>query len=362
MEEAEEPSAGLHPLSRSLCKPRVGQGFKVAGVEYVMAGAHGDGAAGLVRKAQRADNGEYVAVKLLAPDPKAIDPGAFDDVAARFKREGERGVNLRHPHLITVLGYSDNADGSAFEEREPTNPLLVMEFVRGRTLESFIKRTDPSQVGHFRITRERLHIALQIASAIEDLHSKRLVHRDIKPANIFLTDPVGALEMPYAKLGDFGVMKWGDFHASLSTGVLTTFENRGIGTMKYMSPEAAMRPKEVTNKADIYSLGITLFELFTGRILASAHHVYEIMNARLSRGTTNSRYADMGYRLDEGDQETAALLLDMLLRGVSGRPGSEKVRGRLEWEYERRFDSSWQDDLAPIAPGSRSTKAKGQRR
>jgi serine/threonine protein kinase len=334
-----------HPLSRPLCKPETGQVFTVAGEEYVIGDAIGDGAAGLVRRATRASDGHVDAVKLLAPDPKYIEESVFDDVAARFKREGERGSNLRHPHLIEIKGFDENEDGAAFEDGTPKNPFLLMEFVRGNTLDSYIRRTEPQYEGQFRITRERLAIAAQIVDAVEDLHAKRLVHRDIKPANIFLTRASGVFEIPYAKLGDFGVMKWGDFHASLSTGVLTTFEHKGIGTMKYMSPEAAIRPKDVGVRSDIYSLGITLFELFTGQILASAHHVFEIMNARLQRGTTHSRYWDMGYKINNEDEGIAALLLDMHLRGASGRPSSDKVRGRLEWEYENRFDSTWQEDL-----------------
>jgi serine/threonine protein kinase len=101
-----------HPFSRDLCSPKVGQRFRIAGREYVMAGALGDGAAGLVRKATRTADGTTVAVKLLAPDPKYIDEAAFDDVAGRFKREGERGVRLRHPHLVAIEAYSDNTDGA----------------------------------------------------------------------------------------------------------------------------------------------------------------------------------------------------------------------------------------------------------
>jgi eukaryotic-like serine/threonine-protein kinase len=334
-----------HPLSRTLCNPEAGQPFSVNDVEYIMGGALGDGAAGLVRRAKRGSDGWTVAVKLLAPDPKYIDESVFDDVAARFKREGERGVRLRHPHLVEVIAYSDNNDGCAFETGEPKNPLLIMEYIRGSTLEGYIRKLEDDLRGHFSVDRERLNIACQLASAIEDLHSKRLVHRDVKPANIFLADSPGSVGIPYTRLGDFGVMKWGDFHASLSTGVLTTVEHKGLGTMKYMSPEAAIRPKDVSARSDVYSLGITLFELFTGQILASAHHVFEIMNARLSRGNTVSRYLEMGYRLNAGDEAIAELLLDMHLRGVSGRPSSEKVSGRLEWEYETRFERTWQEDL-----------------
>lgn len=334
----------MHPFSRDLCHPRVGQQFSVGGERYVMAGACGDGAVGLVRKATRTSDKQLVAVKLLAPDPKYIEETHFDDVASRFQREGERGVKLRHPHLVRIEAHAQNTNGEAFDGDGPTNPFLVMEFVRGKTLDSYIKNTDEEDEGQFRITQKKLSIAIQVTSAIEDLHSKKLVHRDVKPANIFLADTLSPGAIPLAKLGDFGVMKWGDFQASVSTGVLTATSHPGLGTLKYMSPEAAIRPKDVTVRSDIYSLGITLFELFTGQILASAHHVFEIMNARLARGTTQSRYRDMGYKLTAEDDNLAEMLLDMHLRGQTGRPNAEKVRGRLEWEYERRF-GSWTDDL-----------------
>jgi serine/threonine protein kinase len=142
------------------------------------------------------------------------------------------------------------------------------------------------------------------------------------------------------KLGDFGIMKWGDFHASLATGTLTATAQEGLGTMKYMSPEQAVRPRDVNNRSDIFSLGITLFELFTDQILLSPHHVFEVMNARLVRGTTSSRFMEMGYRLDPADHDLAELILDMLLRGISGRPAIEKVVGRLQWEAEQRSESA----------------------
>lgn len=334
-----------HPLSRDLCQPKSGQRFTVGRETYVMGGALGDGAVGLVRKATATRNSGVVAVKLLAPDPKYIDENVFDDVAVRFRREGERGLRLRHPHLVSTEGYSQNEEASAFEGEGPINPLLIMEFIRGRTLESYIRNLDREEDGGFSISREKLNIAIQVASAIEDLHQKKLIHRDVKPANIFLRHTEAVREIPLAKIGDFGVMKWGDFHASLSTGLLTATSQNGLGTLKYMSPEAAIRPKDVTVRSDIYSLGITLFELFSGQILISAHHVFEIMNARLSRGTTSSRFFDMGYRLAAADDGIAEMILDMHLRGQSGRPSIEKVRGRLEWEYESRYDAAWQEDL-----------------
>jgi hypothetical protein len=80
----------VHWLSRSRCKPESGQKFMVDGSEYVLRGKVGDGAAALVRKVQRVSDGAELAIKFLAPDPKYIDEAVFDDVAARFRREGQR--------------------------------------------------------------------------------------------------------------------------------------------------------------------------------------------------------------------------------------------------------------------------------
>ena len=178
----------------------------------------------------------------------------------------------------------------------------------------------------------RLSIAVHLAEALKYLHHKKHVHRDVKPANIFL--PAGRESTaPEAKLGDFGIMKWADFQASISSGTLTMVNQRGLGTMKYMSPEQAIAPKEVTVRSDTYSLGITLFELFTGQLLPSHHHVFEVVNARLSRGTTASRFTAMGYRISSTDETIAGLVLDMHLRGPTGRPQIDKITGCLKYEF-----------------------------
>ena len=333
-----------HPLSRNNCNPEAGQEFTVDKEEYMLGGAIGDGAVGLVRRATKGTS--MRALKFLAPDPKYIEIEVFDDVARRFKREGERGSRLKHPHLIEIYAFSDNDNGSAFQSGNPKNPFIIMELIRGRTLESFIRKIGAGKNEKiFSITQEKLHLAIQIADALEYLHKLKLIHRDIKPANIFIEKHSGGNTYPLVKIGDFGVMKWGDFHASLSTGILTATHQKGLGTLKYMAPEQAIAPDTVTAQSDIYPFGITLFELFTEQILASPHHVYEVMNARLSRGTTASRYVSMGYRIEPEDEEIAGLILEMHLRGVSGRPNIKRVKGHLEFEYDRRYNSYWKDDL-----------------
>ena len=332
-----------HRLARDNCRPQAGQHFEVGGKMFELRGKLGDGAAGLVRKASPLGMETLFAVKFLAPDPKYIDPSAFEDVARRFKREGERGVHLTHDHLLKILAYCENEKGSAFATRDPKNPFLLMEYLGGKTLESYIRSTQQSEQGVFLLNKSRLSIAIQLADSLKFLRDRRLVHRDIKPANIFL-EKTSRPARWLAKLGDFGVMKWGDFHSSFTTGTLTVTAQKGLGTLKYMSPEQAVRPDEVTSKADVWSLGITLFELFTGQILASAHHVYELQNARRLRGNSLSRFGAMSYRLPPENEGVADLVLDMFL-APDGRPAIDKICGRLQWEYSHRFSTEWGDDV-----------------
>ncbi len=181
-----------HPLTRALCKPVAGQKFTVRDNEYVLRGKLGDGAASVVRRARRDGDSKDFAVKFLAPDPKYIDRAAFEDVAARFRREGQRSQLLGHESLVKVHAYEDNINGAAFVAGSPKNPFLLMEEIRGTTLESWIKRDERRRIERhgrqaFELTPEKLSIAAHIAQALEYLHQRNLVHRDVKPANMSLT-------------------------------------------------------------------------------------------------------------------------------------------------------------------------------
>ena len=98
----------MHRLVRYRCRPHAGQHFTAGGQRYEFQGAIGDGAVGLVRKAKNIATDRIVAVKVLAPDPKYIDPAAFDDVEQRFKREGSRGAHLRDENLVEIIAYEGN--------------------------------------------------------------------------------------------------------------------------------------------------------------------------------------------------------------------------------------------------------------
>lgn len=330
----------VHYLERTRCRPRVGQQFRASDISYRLGGRLGDGAVGVVFNAEREADSRRFAVKFLAPDSKYIDTDAFEDVLARFRREGQRGSQLEHPALLTIHAYSENAGGSAFSSGSPKNPFIVMERASGGTLEHFLRRLPTPLQSVLTMDETRLRIAIQTAEAIAHLHKRGIVHRDVKPANIFLS--ARRLENPSveAKLGDFGVVKWGDYQAPASTGTLTATMQRGLGTMKYMAPEQALSPKDVTVKADIFSFGITLYELFTGRVLPSFHHVYEVVAARGVQGTPSSRWASLGFSLRPDQVSMSELILECFRQGASRRPTIEKLRGNLEFQLEETLRSA----------------------
>jgi len=326
----------MHRLARQKCHPHSGQRFVAGGQNYEFSGSLGDGAVGIVRKARNLRNDKIVAVKILAPDPKYIDVAAFDDVAQRFKREGIRGAHLKHENLVEIIAYEDNDDGSCFETRGVTAPFIVMEYVGGHTLESLIKRMAASkQQGTAQMTKQTLFIASRISAALSYLHERRVIHRDVKPANVFLSASTLGNTPSVVKLGDFGVTKWGDFLATAVSGSLTVTMQQGLGTLKYMSPEQAVRPKDVTVRSDMFSLGITLFELFTGQILQSPHHVFEIMSARASRDGTMGKLLALGVKCPDQYVAIFEVILDMFLTSPKSRPTSSTVAGRMLFSLER---------------------------
>jgi serine/threonine-protein kinase len=304
-------------------------------------GSIGDGAVGLVRKARNLGTDRVVAVKLLAPDPKYIDVAVFDDVEQRFKREGIRGAYLRDSNLVEVVAYEDNQEGVCFDTRSIKNPFIVMEYIGGRTLESLIKNiASQSTPGAVHVTKQTLTVASCLSKALRHLHERQVIHRDVKPANIFLSAASVGTTPSSVKLGDFGVTKWGDFLATAASGTLTVTKQQGLGTLKYMSPEQALQPRDVTVRSDMFSLGITLFELFTGQILPSQHHVFQIMTARNNRDGTMGKLLSLGIKYPGEHVGLFEMILDMFLSVPHRRPTSVIVEGRMLFLLEKLAENS----------------------
>jgi len=238
--------------------------------------------------------------------------------------------------LVEILAYADNARGECFDNRRIANPLLVMEFVRGATLESLIRHLTSVEGVH--VNQQTLSIAAKVCRALLYFHERKIIHRDVKPANIYLSTGRPRVVPAEVKLGDFGVTKWGDFLASVTTGTLTMSSQQGLGTLKYMSPEQALRPKDVTVRSDMFSLGITLFELFSGSILASPHHVFEIMTARNMRASISGKLLSLGLpRMTAFDETIFENVLEMF-GPASHRPTSKQLAPRFESWQERLDD------------------------
>ena len=233
---------------------------------YRVTAALGAGGMGEVYRATDTSLQREVAIKVLPPEV-VKDP----DRLARFKREAHLLAALNHPNIAAIYGLEE-ADGK---------PFLALELVEGEDIKQRLAR------GAIPVD-EALEIARQIADALEEAHNKGIVHRDLKPANVKLT-PDGKV-----KVLDFGLAKaWageaGD--GSSANAMLSqspTLAHTGtiagviLGTAAYMSPEQA-RGKRVDRRADVWSFGVLLWEMLTGRTLFAGDTVTDVIAAVVTK-------------------------------------------------------------------------------
>ena len=166
------------------------------------------------------------------------------EVIARFEAERQAIALMDHPNIARAL------DAGTTEARRP---YFVMELVRGIPITDYCDQ-------HQLPTRERLQLFIKVCQAVQHAHQKGVIHRDIKPSNVLVTEHDGE---PVPKVIDFGVAK--ALGQKLTAKTLFTAFNHMIGTPAYMSPEqAALSGSDIDTRADVYSLGVLLYELLTG--------------------------------------------------------------------------------------------------
>ncbi len=228
----------------------------------------GEGGMGVVWKAEDTRLQRHVALKFV-PEESAKDAEIVD----RHLREARAASSLNHPNICSIY------DIGEWEGRR----FIVMELLEGRSLERHIG-SQPMQV------EAAVELAIQIAEALAAAHAKGIIHRDIKPANIFVVGDGSAAQR--AKILDFGLAKLaagqesevGDDDATKTALAMTT-PGTVMGTVSYMSPEQALG-KELDPRSDIFSLGVVLYEMVTGRRAFEGNTSAAVFDAILNRVPT----------------------------------------------------------------------------
>ena len=288
----------------------------------------GSGAMGAVYLARYIKNNHRVAIKIMS---SAINSNASSSMVARFEREAEILKNLNNPNIVRLFGIG-KFKGLRY---------YAMEVINGETLEAILLRK-----GAFSWD-ETIELGKQICNALQHAHDNGVVHRDIKLSNLMVTKQ-GVL-----KLTDFGIAK--DLDGTLLTGA-----NCAIGTAAYMSPEQCRGESTVTGKSDLYSLGVVLFELLTGKRPFRGNNAVELFLHHVQ--TKPERPSRINFEIPKF---LDTLILHLLEKAPDNRPPSASVVAKILEEIRVKIlaQTSVGEDLAKsYADGTGLTKTSERKK
>jgi serine/threonine protein kinase len=208
---------------------------------YKITAKLGEGGMGVVYLAEHPVIGKKVAMKAIHPELSKNS-----DVVSRFITEAKAVNQIGHEHIVDIADFGNTSEGEFY---------FVMEYLQGESLSDRLRRETRLEVG------PALGVSAQIADALGASHSQGIIHRDLKPENIFLCNR--GLSRDFVKVLDFGLAKLtlNDQHVTHKTRTGSV-----MGTPYYMSPEQCEGKIEIDHRADIYSLGVLIFEMLTGKV------------------------------------------------------------------------------------------------
>jgi serine/threonine protein kinase len=270
------------------------QGSLIAG-RYRLEHHLGEGGMGTVWAAVHTVTRRSVAMKFLK---EAVRERA--DLRQRFLREAATASALKHPNVVDVIDVFDLEDSS---------PVMVMELLRGETLGKKLARDERLSM------EETAALLLPVASAVGAAHALGIVHRDLKPENLFLEPGDGELRV---KVLDFGIAKLtAEQYVERGLSGLLTEAGALLGTPCYMAPEQASGEHPVDHRADVWSLGVILYECLSGTRPIEGENLAQVVARLMSAGIIPlERIAP------ELPHEVAALVMQMLSREPGRRPQS----------------------------------------